>query len=218
MILYEPINTLPKIERVDVNGKRFYQTPEGNLYPSVTTILDSGNNPFIDEWKARVGEEEARRVTARATNRGTRLHAICENYIKGKSFTLSPFDKDTWLTFKPVVDRIEKVVALEAKIYSDKLRVAGTVDCVGIYNGKMSIIDFKTSKRLKSKSNITSYFMQTAAYACAWYELTGEKINQLVILMSVDDENPLAFVEPASHWLVEFAKLRKAFDSNQVSC
>lgn len=218
MILYEPIKTLPQIERVDVNGKRFYQTPEGNLYPSVTTILDSCDKPFLDEWKARVGEEEARRVTARATNRGTRLHAICENYIKGKPFTLSPFDKDTWLTFKPVIDRIEKVVALEAKLYSNKLRVGGTVDCVGVYNGKMSIIDFKTSKRLKSKSDIPNYFMQTAAYACAWYELTGEKINQLVILMSVDDENPLAFVEPASLWLVEFAKFRKAFDSSHLSC
>ena len=82
----------------------------------------------------------------------------------------------------------------------------------------MSIIDFKTSKRLKSKSDIPNYFMQTAAYACAWYELTGEKINQLVILMSVDDENPLVFIEPASPWLVEFAKLRKAFDSSQASC
>lgn len=218
MILYEPITTLPQIERVAVDGKRFYKTPNGDLYPSVTTILDSGDKTFLEAWKARVGEDEARRISARAANRGTRLHAICEDYIKGNSFTLGPFDKDTWLTFKPVVDRIEKVVALEAKLYSDKLRVAGTVDCVGVYNGKMSIIDFKTSKRLKTKADIPSYFMQTAAYACAWYELTGEKINQLVILMSVDDENPLVFVEPASPWLVEFAKLRKEFDlkTNQV--
>lgn len=215
MILYEPITTLPKIERVVVDGKRYYQTPEGNRYPSVTTILDSGDKTFLNAWKARVGEEEARRISARAAGRGTRLHTICEEYIKGSaSYKLSDFDRETWLTFKPVVDRIEKVVALEAQLYSDKLRVAGTVDCVGVYNGKMSIIDFKTSKRMKTKKDIPNYFMQTAAYACAWYELTGEKINQLVILMSVDDESPLVFIEPASPWLVEFAKLRKEFDIN----
>ena len=215
MIAYEPRASLPKVERVEVNGKRFYKTPTGNLYPSVTTILDSGDKTFLNEWKARVGEDEARRISARAASRGTRLHSICEDYIKGNSFTLSPFDKDTWLTFKPVVDRIERVVALETQLFSDKLRVAGTVDCVGVYNGKMSIIDFKTSKRLKSKPDIPNYFMQTAAYACAWYEMTGEKINQLVILMSVDDESPQVFIETASPWLVEFAKLRKAFDSKR---
>jgi genome maintenance exonuclease 1 len=215
MIAYEPRSSLPSVERVEVNGKRFYKTPAGNLYPSVTTILDSGDKTFLNEWKARVGEDEARRISARAASRGTRLHAICEDYIKGNSFTLSPFDKDTWLTFKPVVDRIERVVALETQLFSDKLRVAGTVDCVGVYNGKMSIIDFKTSKRLKSKTDIPNYFMQTAAYACAWYEMTGEKINQLVILMSVDDESPQVFIETASPWLVEFAKLRKAFDSKR---
>jgi genome maintenance exonuclease 1 len=215
MIAYEPRSSLPSVERVEVDGKRFYKTPSGNLYPSVTTILDSGDKTFLNEWKARVGEDEARRISARAASRGTRLHAICEDYIKGNSFTLSPFDKDTWLTFKPVVDRIERVVALETQLFSDKLRVAGTVDCVGVYNGKMSIIDFKTSKRLKSKTDIPNYFMQTAAYACAWYEMTGEKINQLVILMSVDDESPQVFIETASPWLVEFAKLRKAFDSKR---
>ena len=215
MIAYEPRSSLPSVERVEVNGKRFYKTPAGNLYPSVTTILDSGDKTFLNEWKARVGEDEARRISARAASRGTRLHAICEDYIKGNAFTLSPFDKDTWLTFKPVVDRIERVVALETQLFSDKLRVAGTVDCVGVYNGKLSIIDFKTSKRLKTKTDIPNYFMQTAAYACAWYEMTGEKINQLVILMSVDDESPQVFIETASPWLVEFAKLRKAFDSKR---
>lgn len=212
MIHYAPID-VPKCERVVVDGTRFYQTPAGNRYPSVTTVLSAGEDKtFLKAWRERVGEEEANRVSKRATERGTRLHSFCEEYIKGNTVKPGPFDLETWNTFKPVLNGISKVTALETPLFSDKLRVAGTVDCIGIYDDVPSIIDFKTSKRTKSKEDIPTYFMQTAAYACAWLELTGEKIAQGVILMSVDDEQPLVFKEPLQPWLIEFAKLRRKFD------
>lgn len=212
MIQYAPVD-VPKCERVVVDGTRYYQTPEGNLYPSVTTVLSYGEDKtFLTEWKARVGEDEAKRISSRATNRGTRLHTLCEEYIKGKELKVNPFDLDTWRVFKPVLERISLVTALETPLFSNKLRVAGTVDCIGVYDGIPSIIDFKTSKRTKTREDIPTYFMQTAAYACAWLELTGEKLTQGVILMSVDDEQPIVFKEPLQPWLLEFAKLRQLFD------
>ncbi len=215
MIRYEPIE-VPSCSRVVVDGVRYYQTPAGDLYPSVTTVLSHGEDKtFLKKWRARVGEEEANRITKRATERGTRLHSFCEDYIKGKPVKPGPFDLETWNVFKPVLNNIERVTALETPLFSNKLRVAGTVDCIGVYDGVPSIIDFKTSKRTKTKEDIPSYFMQTAAYACAWLELTGEKITQGVILMSVDDENPIVFKEPLQPWLLEFAKLRNRFDKDQ---
>lgn len=211
MTKYNPI-TLPSLERVSVNGTRFYQTPDGKQYPSVTTILSSVDNPHILEWRARVGEEEANRISARAANRGTRLHKLCEEHIMGIAVKPSIIDIENWLTFKPLVDEIGEVLALEAPLYSDYLKVAGTVDCVGYWNGKLSIIDFKTSSRAKAAADISSYYMQEAAYAVCFEERTKRPITQLVTLMSVDDEKPLVFIEHRDKWIRDFMKARKEYE------
>jgi genome maintenance exonuclease 1 len=116
-----------------------------------------------------------------------------------------------WVSFKPLVERIEEVYALEAPLYSKFLGIAGTVDCVGLWNGRLSIIDFKTSSRVKSAEDIPSYFMQCAAYAVMWEELTKKPITQLVVLMAVEDELPLVFVEHRDNWIKEFMQLRKQY-------
>lgn len=215
MRLYTPAD-LPKLNRIDggENGRR-YQTPEGNLYPSVTTIFSIIKNEFLDEWRARVGEEEAKKIAARAAARGTYIHEQCEYLLKNqnppKNHLAKMLYNDNWRKFKPLVDQIGDVFALEAPLYSNYLKVAGTVDCVGMWKDKLSIIDFKTSSRMKSHEDIESYWMQCAAYAVMWEERTGQPINNLVILMSVDDEEPLVFEDRRNNWINKFIDLRKVY-------
>ena len=160
MPIYEPIE-LPKIERIDSPNGRRYKVPSGLLYPSVTTIFSVYNNKHIEEWKQNVGEEQANKIAKAAAKRGTYIHERCEELIKGININNPPLTKmlyhDTWLQFKPLVEKIGKVYANEAPLYSDYLKVAGTVDCVGYWEGKRSIIDFKTSSRFKAKEDIETY-------------------------------------------------------------
>lgn len=208
--MYEPIS-LPRLERVTRDGVRYYLTPEGKQYPSVTTVLSILSNESIQAWKDSIGEEEAARVSARAANRGTRIHSLCENFILGNDLDVHMLDREMWNSLKPLVSKIGKVLALEAPLYSDYLKVAGTVDCVGYWNGKLSIIDFKTSGRLKTKDEIHSYYIQEAAYAVCFEEQTDIPITQLVTIMAVDDESPLVFVEHRDKWIGEFMKVRKEY-------
>lgn len=214
---YTPIE-LPKIERIDggPNGRR-YKVPNGNLYPSVTTIFSVNEDPYLAEWKARVGEEEARKIATRAAKRGTYLHEQCEHLLKG---TVAPKNAintmlygDLWKKFKPIVDQIGDVKAIETTLYSDELEVAGTVDCIGYWNGRLSVIDFKTSSRKKAAEDIPTYWMQCAAYAKMWEERTGEVIEDLTILMSVEDDDPLKFTSTKLLWLDKFTELRYNYRS-----
>ena len=212
---YTPID-LPRINRIDGGDKgRRYCTPEGKLYPSITTVFSVLQNEHLDEWKKRVGESEARKISARAAQRGTFIHEQCEYLLTGRDHRPSPTLKmlywDTWKNFKPLVDQIGDVLAIEAPLYSDRLRVAGTVDCVGYWNGQLSIIDFKTSGRRKTHGEIDTYWMQCAAYSALLKERTGLTATQLVILMSVDDDDPLVFVDHSKNWLQKFIDVRKVF-------
>jgi hypothetical protein len=212
--MYKPVD-VPKIERVSDNGARFYLTPEGNKYPSVTSVFSVLDNTYINEWKARVGEKEAARVSNRAASRGTWIHEQAEHLLKG---TVPPQNtinqmlySDMWDSVKPVIEQIGDTIAIEAQLYSDYLECAGTVDCVGYWNGKLSIIDFKTSGRLKQHTEIDSYWMQTSAYAVMWEERTRMPVSQLVIIMAVDDEKPLVFVDKRNNWILKFTEIRKKY-------
>ena len=184
---------------------RKYNCPNGVSYPSVTTVLSILSEESIRAWRARVGEEEANRVSARASGRGTRVHLICEKYIDNKDDFAEGFTPDiveTFLTMKNTLDtRIGDVYAQEAPLYSEHLGLAGRVDCVGMFDGKLSIIDFKTSKKLKNKDWITGYFIQESAYAIMWEERTGMPITQLVTIIAVDGEKePQVFIEHRDNW------------------
>jgi genome maintenance exonuclease 1 len=91
--------------------------------------------------------------------------------------------------------------------------VAGTVDCIAKYDGKVSVIDFKTSKRKKSRDDVHDYFMQCSAYAVAFEERTGIPVSRLVILMAVDDEDPIIFNEKRDDWINSFIQLRDDYRS-----
>ena len=200
---------IPKLERdTQLDGTRYYKTPSGKSYPSVTTVTGLLKKDGILEWRKRVGEEEANRVSRKAAARGTRIHTLCENHLLNNDVTPNMFDHDMWSTLKPELKRINNIHALETALYSDHLQVAGTVDCIAEFDGVLSVIDFKTSMRVKERQDIYDYFMQCSAYAVAFEERTKIPVPQLVIIMGVDESYPRIFVEKRNSWIGPFKALR----------
>ena len=187
---------------------RVYTTPDGKKYPSVTTVLGYRDRYKWAEWRKAIGEEEANRITRHATTRGTAIHNIAERYINNEEdFIREEGDKMPhvqfgWNTLKGVIDKyIGKVYMQECPLYSDDLKIAGRVDCIAEFDGELSIIDFKTSSRVKQASDIGNYFMQECAYSIMFKEHTDIDIKQLVTLMVVDnDPKPIIFIEKKEDW------------------
>ena len=199
------------LKRIDSPNGRVYETPTGKAYPSVTSVTGLLGKDAILAWRKRVGEEKANAISARASSRGTKIHSYCESYLLNEEFSVDHFDHHMFSSLKPHLDRIDNIHALESKLYSDYLEVAGTVDCIGEYEGRLSVIDFKTSKRIKSKEDIPGYFIQCSAYAVAFEERTGIPVSRLTIIMGVDDEQPLVFHEKRDRWVDKFMELREEF-------
>ena len=209
MFAHEPIDLgYEKLDRVTADTGRVYTDPDNNPYPSVTTVLSILSEDGIAAWRARVGEEEANRISTRASNRGTKVHEVIESYVANEfNNAYMPNVMQMFYDIKPIIDMsLTKVYALEAPLYSKHLGIAGTVDCIGVWNGKNSVIDWKTSKKLKKKKWISGYFMQCAAYAIMWEERTGMPITQLVTAVAVDNEQPQVFIEHRDDWDKELIK------------
>lgn len=211
---FEELNT----ETID--GKRHYVTPNGK-YPSITTALSILSRDAIMEWRKRVGEEVANKISGQAAGRGTRIHKMCEDYINNclDIAKYTPLDKETFYSLKPVLDEnIGIVYGQEVPLYSDYLGVAGRCDCIAEWNGKIAIIDFKTSKRPKTKDKISSYFMQASAYAVMFEERTGIPVNKTVIVMAVDGQKePLVFEERRDNYIKECVEAICLYKSSLVS-
>jgi genome maintenance exonuclease 1 len=190
------------------DGTRVYLTPTGKKYPSVTTVTSLHSAEGIMKWRRRVGEAEANRVSAKASARGTRIHTYCEKFLLGEEFQPDIFDAEMFNSMKYWLDDIDNIHALETPLYSDYLQVAGTVDCIADFQGKLSVIDFKTASKPKDRDDIYNYFMQTAAYAVAFEERTGIPIGRLVIIMAVENDDPRLFIEKRDNWIGGFRKLR----------
>jgi genome maintenance exonuclease 1 len=207
---------ISKLNRVEEGGKRYYLTPSGNKYPSVTTVSSIFAKEGIIEWRKSVGEEEATKITTQAAVRGTAVHKLCEDYINNDANYLTghmPVNIESFNNIKPLLDKsISNVVMLECPLYSDYLRVAGTVDCIAEWNGRLSIIDFKTSRKVKKRDWIENYFMQEAAYAVMFEERTGKKVSQLVTVIAVDNEDPQVFIEHRDEWIWKFIDARSEFE------
>lgn len=201
------------MERSTSDGVRLYKTPSGRAYPSVTTVTGLLKRQAIKAWRERVGSEEANKISGRASSRGTRVHSLCEDYLSNKPITPNYLDHEMWKSIQPQLDSINNIHALEDRLYSDHLEVAGTVDCIGEFNGTLSVIDFKTSSRIKKQQDIHDYFMQCSAYAVAFEELTSIPVPQIVIIMAVEDEEPLIFLEKRDNWIKQFKELREEYRS-----
>jgi len=196
---------------------RFYFLSSGEKYPSVTTVLGVQDKSGLNAWKERIGEEEAKKISVRAANRGSDVHLIAENYLNNLpdyKTKCMPVNLMTFNTLKPIIDKyVNNIYFQEAPLYSHKIKTAGRVDLIAEFNGVLSIIDFKTSRKPKKAEWIEGYFMQESFYAAAFYELTGIPIKQLVTLVMVDDDKPQVFIEQPLTWLPKFIELRNKYKS-----
>lgn len=197
---------------------RLYRTPGGN-FPSITTVLSILSEEAIQAWRRRVGDEEANKVSQRASTRGTKVHSIIEDYLNGKDTTeYLPHIRQSLANVRPILDQsIGRIFGIEVPLYSKHLGVAGRCDCIAEFDGVPSILDWKTSKRVKTKDKISNYFAQMAAYAIMWEERTGMPITNIVVVMDVDDNEPLVFKEHRDNYTkllldtIEEYKRRKLF-------
>ena len=176
---------------------RTYNAPNGKSYPSVTTVLSILTEDSIRSWRNRIGEEQADIVSGKASRRGTKVHSIVEKYLNNEDTSkFMPHVQQSLENLKPILnEHVGYIFGLEVALYSDHLGIAGRCDCVAQFNGVPSIIDFKTSRYIKKKEKISNYFAQGAAYAIMWEERTGMVIPNVVVIMDVDHEKPLVFVE-----------------------
>ena len=202
---------LEKIKATTNNGNRLYETPSGDLYPSITTVLSPRNKKGLMEWRKRVGEDVANHVARTAAARGTKAHHMCEDYLNNM-FIDHP---EKWAQHKKnflpyclfeqlknqTFDNINDIYAQEAGLYSDKYKVAGRVDCIARYKGDISIIDFKTSTKERSDEWNEKYYIQGSAYAEMFEELTGISTNLVVILVVTEDGTVQEFVKQKSDYI-----------------
>ena len=188
---------IPKLERQTIDGVRYYDTPDGQKLVSITSVISHINREIFVKWRKRVGEDEANRITKAATSRGTDMHTLVEHYLKNDEVLpqVQPLSDMLFRQSKPKLNNINNIHALESSLYSLKLGIAGTVDCIAEYDGELAIIDFKTSKKPKPKEWIEHYFVQCAAYACMLYELTGIAVKKFVIIMSCEDGDCVVYEE-----------------------
>jgi len=196
---------------------RTYKCPDGSSFNSVTTVLKVLSEDAIQAWRRRVGEDVANKIGVRAANRGTAVHSIIERYLDNDVEYDKDVMPDVLSTFKdvqPILDEhISEILGLEAPLYSKHLKLAGRVDCVGVFDNKLSIIDFKTSRKIKKKEWIHNYFAQASAYAIMFEERTGIPVPQLVIIIAVDNEEPQVFVEKRDDWTELLFKAKEIYES-----
>ena len=202
---------LPELKTITINRKRFYVTPLGYHYPSITTVLSIRKKEGLMEWRKRVGDKVANYVAAKAATRGTKVHHMCEDYLNNVSLDYpkkwEKHEKDFFplCLFNQLRDKalenISDIYAQECGLYSDKYMVAGRVDCIAKYKGILSIIDFKTSTKERSDAWNENYYIQGSAYAEMFTELTGIDISQIVILVVTEDGTVQEFIKQKGDFL-----------------
>ena len=199
---------LPKIKQKNnalPDGGRAYETPEGKLYPSITTVLSVRNKKGLHEWRERVGHDVANYIARTAAQRGTAVHKMCEDYLNNQHLAWpDEFEKHksknflAWCLFtqmRETLSNINNIKCLESSLYSDTLKVAGQVDCIAEYKGNLSFIDFKTSSKERDDAWNENYYIQTCAYAEMFKERTGQTVDKLVILVVTQDGTVQEFIK-----------------------
>lgn len=205
--MFNHLNLITPTNLKTIEGPRgrFYITPEGNKYPSITTVLGAGEKQWLTDWRASMGVDKADKEMKRAAERGTAVHAMIESFLnndptptKGHKIEHIP----DFNMLRVQLRKVNNIITQESALWSDTMRVAGRVDCIGEYNGKLSIIDFKTSTNNKVSGQIQDYYLQTAAYALMFQERYDIQIDNIVILMSVEKGAvPLVFQQPVDPYI-----------------
>ena len=197
---------LPVTKGKKVDGFRFYDI-DGKAYPSVTSVLGIKKKAELQGWREKIGEDVANWEMGRAARRGKATHLLVEEYLKGKT----PSERGVlplglFKLLRPYIDQIDNIHLLETIMYSPKLTIAGQVDCVAEYNGKLSVIDFKTANKERQESWIDNYFLQTTAYAQMYEETFGKNIDQIVILLASEDGSVQNFVKEKKDYMSPLMK------------
>jgi len=218
MFTHCPPKVLENLNTETVDGKRYYVAPSGQRLPSVTTVVGAMKKKEIMAWRRKVGEAEANRISKLATGRGNRVHSLAEKYLMNESIEWKKEMPDAIEMFQSIVpefSKINNIHYMEQSLWSEKIGLAGRVDLIAEWEGKLSVIDFKTSKRLKTEDKIQDYFAQCVAYAMMYEERVGAPIDQIVVLMAVENEQPLIFVKETKDYVdtlyehIEFYKSNK---------
>ena len=214
----------PELEVHNIKGLRFYETPTGEKYPSITTVLGKqpGKQKGLQEWRERVGVAQAQIISGKAARRGSVFHNIVENYLLDKD--ISDFKQQNfmaWCMFGEMKshldEKINEVVLQEQTMFSSKFKVAGRCDLIGVYKDKLSVVDFKTTTRTKKEEWIGDYFIQCAAYASMFEEHTGEPVEDVVIMMVAEDGEVQLFEKKTADYLPKLEKIMDDFYETVVS-
>jgi len=206
-------NDIPDLNTKNIDGKRHYLVPDPRsgeesalAYPSITTLLGWYSRFGIGQWRKKVGAEEANKITTQAANRGTAVHKIVEDYITNNISEdylrgLMPTYHSDFLKFQKIIDaNIGTIHGIEMALWSHKYHVAGRTDCIAEWDGALSVVDWKTSRKVKKREHIENYFLQGTFYAEAYTELTGQKVENLNIVMVPESEEPIVFTEKVDDW------------------
>jgi genome maintenance exonuclease 1 len=211
------VNISGDITAAEANGSRQYTTPDG-VFPSVTTVTGWAKRKFFAKWR-RENPEESKRILSR----GTRVHALIEDYLQNRfeaslQEAAGTEELDMFHTMQPYLDCIDNIRAVEVPLWSKKIGLAGRTDCIAEYNGNLSVVDFKTSKNPKSEDAIGDYFTQGAAYALMWQDLTGQRVDNITIIMGVASTGECQVFEAHTRdWVEPLVDAIALWKSEQVS-
>ena len=180
-----------ELEANTIDGVRYYTLPSGKKAPSITSITSFYNRQIFKNWREKVGEEQANKITKVATDRGTKFHDLVEKYLSNEDISslknVLPTTKARWIAAREALNNIDNIHALEKPLYSEYFGIAGRVDCIAEYEGELAVIDFKTSKKIKPEKWLENYFVQETAYACMYFEMTGISVKKIVTIMVADN-------------------------------
>ena len=199
-----PVN-FTQSELIEKDDGHYYQTPSGVIYPSITTMLQKTQTPEKQQGLQNWREQEIASdyITQQAAIIGSETHKLIENYLNGdeilESFRL--FSEAHFNNLLPFVDKINDIRGIELRLYSDKMKLAGTSDCIAEYGGKLSIIDYKTKRSNQREEWLTDHFIQATSYGAMFKELTGIKVEQIVILVSSEKNTRMEFIKNPDDYL-----------------
>jgi len=201
----------PTTKGKNIDGFRFYAV-EDKHYPSITTVLGAIPKPGLIKWRKSVGEEAARWEMNRAARRGSATHTLVEQYLKGETPSIRDvLPLGMFRLLKPYLDQVDNIHALEQIMYSNKLTVAGQVDCIAEYNGKLSVIDFKTANKERKEEWIDNYFLQCTAYALMYEELFKKDIEQVVVIIGGEDGSMATYIKDKKDYISKLETVLEDF-------
>lgn len=193
-----------------------YETPDGKRYPSVTTFLGFFSNDSIQKWRKSIGEEEANKISQKAAKRGTKFHTVVEQYLKNEVLPAMDFVEESYFKNSTRnLNNIDNIYLQETPLYSHTLKLAGTVDCVADFDGELSIIDFKTSKKYKEISDVANYFIQATCYSIMIEEMFNIKAKQLVLIFQTDEGESFVHKANRKDFVEVLFKMRKTYKENK---